>query len=46
MDKICGNCLYNKYNYDTEEFTCDCEESMYYGIETDYEESCDDFEEK
>lgn len=45
-ENVCGNCKYNKYDYTTEEFTCDCEESAYYGLETYYEDSCDDFEEK
>ena len=45
-ENVCGNCKYNKYDYTTEEFTCDCEESAYYGLETYYEDSCDVFEEK
>lgn len=44
MENVCGNCKYNKYNFTTEEFTCDCEESAYYGLETYYEDSCDAFE--
>ena len=46
MDNVCGNCKYNEYNQDTELFVCDNEESEMYGLETDYDDTCIDYEER
>ena len=44
MDRICGNCKYNEYDVESEDFICKNEESEYYGVETFYEDTCDNFE--
>ena len=46
MENICGNCKHNKYDLKDEVFTCNNEDSAYYGLETEYEDSCEDFEER
>lgn len=43
--KCCGTCAYNKPQYQNV-FTCDNEESDYYGLETEYNEYCMDYEEE
>lgn len=40
----CGMCKYAKYN--NVDFVCENEESYMYGLETDYDESCIDYEQK
>ena len=57
-DRICGKCKYHKYhrnevrsvygdNYDsTGEWYCDCMDSEFCGCETEYEDYCEDFEER
>lgn len=42
--KICSKCKYCQYS--DEEYICDNEESENYGLETDYDGTCDDFEVK
>ena len=39
--QICGNCKYNRYCYENSGFTCACDESDNYGLETFYDEVCD-----
>ena len=46
MENICGNCKYNKCDYGYASFSYNNEESEYYGLETEYEDSCEDFEER
>ena len=49
---ICGECKYNKRDFSKPqnsgyaEFCCCNEDSDCYGIQTMYDDSCDDFEEK
>lgn len=40
--KCCGYCEHHKEN--DGEWICDCEETDEYGLETDFEHSCDEFE--
>ena len=42
--KCCGTCAFNKPEYHNV-FVCDNEESDYYGLETEYNESCIDYSE-
>ena len=44
-DQCCGTCAFNKPEY-CDVFVCDNEESDYYGLETEYNECCPDYEEK
>ena len=44
--EICGECKYNKYSTTEKEFYCSNTDSDNYGIQTMYDDSCDDFEEK
>ena len=46
MDKICGNCEYNQYDTEADDYVCACEDSEAYGISTFYEDTCDNFEER
>lgn len=43
-EKNCGSCTYNR-RIDGE-FVCDNEESPCYGAYTDYDDGCDDHEQK
>lgn len=44
--EYCGNCKFHrKYTRDAD-WTCYCEDSDYYGLITDYEDTCDEFEER
>jgi len=45
-DKLCSNCIHNKYNYKDELYYCDNEHSDNYGVPTFYDDSCEDWEEK
>lgn len=40
--KCCGYCEHHRK--EDGEWICSCEESDAYGCETDFEDSCDDFE--
>lgn len=42
--KRCGECAHHMYG--AEGWTCDNEESEYYGLETEYNDSCVDYEER
>lgn len=42
----CGTCKYNHYSCREGHFTCDNDDSEYYGLETDYDDYCIDAEEK
>lgn len=44
MEHICGKCKYNVKDKDGN-FCCDNSNGDYYGLETEYSESCFDFEE-
>lgn len=49
MSRCCGNCKFNKRSKDEHgntEFICTNEESEYYAVPTDYNDWCDEFEEK
>ena len=43
-EKGCGTCRYHEYYKG--EWCCLCEYSFCYGIETEYSDSCEDWEEK
>ena len=46
MKEICGNCKYNKITFDGHcnvEFCCDNEESDYYAIPTEYDDTCENW---
>lgn len=43
-NKCCGNCIYHKPFGD--EFGCDNEDSEAYGLETQFDDYCEDYEEK
>lgn len=40
----CGTCRFSQYYQG--DFVCGCEESDNFGLETDYTESCSEYEEK
>lgn len=40
----CGTCKFNRYDHG--DFVCGCPESDNFGLETDYTESCPEYEEK
>lgn len=42
----CGLCKYNEYSVEYDWFVCDNEDSDCYGLETTYEDCCEEFEEK
>jgi len=45
--ECCGNCKYHKYGFDDDDsWYCDNDNSDYYACETEYSDSCEDFEEK
>lgn len=49
MTEVCGECKFNKRSFDghcNAEFCCSNEDSEYYGVPTDYSDSCEEFEEK
>ena len=46
MDKICGNCKYNEFDDEIDDYACNCPDSDEYGISTFYEDTCDEFEER
>lgn len=48
-EKCCGTCRYNKPSWETGKLTgysCDNDESDYYGVSTFYDDSCEEYEEK
>lgn len=45
-ENICGECRYNSYNQDIGDYVCDNTYSENYGMDTLYDDSCEDFEEK
>lgn len=42
----CGNCLYHRKDRDSNEWTCNNEESENYGLETGYCDWCQNHEER
>lgn len=42
----CGTCKYHFKDNSTGEWTCGCPDSENYGIETGYNDSCDEHEER
>jgi hypothetical protein len=46
MDRICGNCKYNVYEVDEDDFICDNPDSDNFGIYTDYNGECEYYEER
>ena len=46
MDGVCGNCKYNNYDYDEGDFVCTCEDSVNYGLYTDYDGECEYYEQE
>ena len=42
-EEICGNC---KHHCIMDDWVCTNEESDYYGIETGFDDTCEDFEER
>ena len=42
----CGNCKYCSYDWELSEYVCHNEDSDAYGLETDYNESCGEWEER
>lgn len=45
-EERCSNCSYNKYNKTLKEYCCDNSCSDLYGIETQYNDSCEKWESK
>lgn len=45
MDKCCGTCKFNDY-IPFSDFICDNPDSDNYGLETEYKDSCEGWEEK
>ena len=46
MNETCGNCKYNRYDPVNESFYCGNTDSEYYGCESFYEDTCDEWEER
>lgn len=49
MDKCCGECVYHTSPWKNGQlcgWTCDNEYSDNYGLTTEYDDSCEDFEER
>lgn len=44
--ECCGTCCYNKKDWQTKEFCCGNEDSENYGLQTFYDDGCEDWEEK
>ena len=45
--EICGTCKHHKPDlFDGEDWRCDNERSQHYCLETDYQDSCEDWEER
>ena len=44
-EEICGNCKYHRTD-DTGEWICNNHDGEYFGLETDYEDTCPDYEER
>jgi len=45
-EEYCGNCKYRKYSKELSEWICGRPGGEYDGIEMDYTEFCDEWEEK
>ena len=43
-DEICGKCYYHRKHYD--EWCCDNPDSECYGCATEYNDTCEDFEDR
>ena len=46
MKEVCGTCKYNKYNSYEQSYYCGNEDSDYYGIDTAYDDECEEWEDK
>jgi hypothetical protein len=46
MREICGNCKYNRYSREFGDFYCGNEDSFNYEVQTFYDDTCEDYEEK
>ena len=44
--KYCSNCAYNSYDKERREFYCGNKNSENYGVETAYDDHCDEHKEK
>ena len=45
-DKCCGTCRHHQRDPWDDEWVCNNEDSECYGVNTEYRDSCDDYEEK
>ncbi len=49
MKEVCGTCKHNRRQRDghcNAEFCCNNEDSEYYGVPTEYSDTCEEWEEK
>lgn len=46
MKECCGTCEYNCYDYSPNQFYCGNENSEMAGALTDYDDTCDEWQEK
>lgn len=43
-DKYCYNCKHNHFDRDAKDYGCDCEASDMYGLNTQYYDTCEEWE--
>lgn len=46
MKECCGTCICHKHITNTNEWTCNNPQSDNYGLETEYDDCCDKYDEK
>lgn len=46
IEEICGTCKFNFYDKEDKRFYCDNEDSDTYGTPNDYEDGCENWEDK
>ena len=45
-NECCGTCKYNRYGGEVADFECVCKESEAYGLQTAYDDFCEEWEKK
>ena len=45
-EQTCETCKYNEQDETSAEYYCECEDSEYFGFNTDWVEDCDEWQEK
>lgn len=46
MNEICGECKYHRYDRESGDWVCENDDSEYFAEFTDYNDSCDGYEER